>query len=92
MCGLYDNMGTYWHNLPESVIVRVTTSRKDISFIKLFDDLNRTYEDTWTPSPRRYNSHIIILNNKFYQDGNVITAEIKKGREIQRITLNVRGI
>jgi len=90
-CCLYDNMGTYWYNLPESVIVRVTTSRNDISFIKLFDDPHRGYEDSWPPPARRYYSHIIILNNKYYRDGDILTVEIKDKNKILKTTLNIRS-
>jgi len=90
-CGLYDNMGTYWDNLPESVISRVITSRGDITFVKLFDKPNTTYTDEWPPPQRRYNSYIIILNNKSYRDGDVITAEIKDKNKILKTILNVRS-
>jgi len=91
VCDLYDNTGTYsWEYFPESVIVRVTTSRGDISFIKLFVNFNISYSDELPPAPRRYNSHTIILNNRSYRNGDILTAEIKDKNKILKTTLNIK--
>jgi len=90
MYTLHDNM-SYWDNLLELVIVRVTTDGRDIAFIKLFDNPETIYSAEWPPPSRLYSSHIIILNNKFYRDGDVLTAEIKDNNKILKTTLNLRS-
>ena len=75
--------GVDWLNRPKSVTARISTLRRVIGFVKLFEDDNAYYLDG---APCRYVAHIAT-----FQDENVLTAEIKTKDTILQTTLNVRS-
>ena len=101
-CGIYDGIGTYWINLPESVTATITSSKGDIEFVKLFDNPNVGYLAPVPPPPRNYIDytnylpepsieHTIInelVSNS--QDGDILTAEIRGKNQTLRATLTVK--
>ena len=52
-CGIRD-----WSNLPESVTARITTSKGDVEFVKLFDHPYVGYFDVYPHPPRNFIVHI----------------------------------
>jgi hypothetical protein len=57
-CGIGWDPIHHWSNLPESVTARITTSKGDVEFVKLFEHPYVGYLDVYPPPPRNFIVHI----------------------------------
>ena len=89
-CGIYDGIGTYWENLPESIAVKITSSKGAVEFTQLISNTYLTfYPAVYPPFPHNYFTHMnrFVLNSQY---GDTLTAEIRGKNQTLRATLTVK--